>query len=305
MEMSYFWEFLVLSEIKNYSAAAFQMSMSESSLSRHIKALEYELCAQLFDRNTRSLELTDYGRALVPYAKQIMQIQGQYTAEFRKIDQLKKDALMISTCYNVRPLLHQFSEAYPNITCTLNTFQMDVYEMRWQIDRLRHHQDDVAFVLYDPQTVLSEYDDIAFIPFTVDEYVVIMGLDHPLASKPDFVLKDLKYEDFITFNTSGHESDAIVKICQDAGFEPNIICTVKSGENVASLVKYHGVSFLLRKLVERDTFDGICYRIPNPRLTVDIRVCYLKSASSSPAVSGFINYIQNEWFTISGQKDTE
>ena len=43
MDVYSFHEFLALAEIKNFSEAADQLAVSESSLSRHIKALENEL----------------------------------------------------------------------------------------------------------------------------------------------------------------------------------------------------------------------------------------------------------------------
>ena len=48
MDISYFQEFVVLSETKNYWAAAERLFIGQSSLSKHIKALENHLGAPLW-----------------------------------------------------------------------------------------------------------------------------------------------------------------------------------------------------------------------------------------------------------------
>jgi len=69
MDTLYYREFIVLCDVLNYAEAADQLSLSESSLSRHIKAMESELGVQLFERTTRSIKLTSYGHIVLHYAK--------------------------------------------------------------------------------------------------------------------------------------------------------------------------------------------------------------------------------------------
>lgn len=71
MNTSYFREFTVLAEVKNYWEAAERLYINQSTLSKHIKSMENELGILLFDRSTRHVELTRYGKALLPYARSI------------------------------------------------------------------------------------------------------------------------------------------------------------------------------------------------------------------------------------------
>ena len=50
MDISYFREFAILAETKNYWAASERLFIGQSSLSKHIKAVETELGVSLFDR---------------------------------------------------------------------------------------------------------------------------------------------------------------------------------------------------------------------------------------------------------------
>lgn len=56
--------FLAIAKYKNYSIAAEESFVSQSSLSKQIKALEEELGFKLFDRTTRNIELTEGERNL-------------------------------------------------------------------------------------------------------------------------------------------------------------------------------------------------------------------------------------------------
>ena len=55
MDISYMNEFVVLAEVKKYSAAARRLHISQPTLSRHIQAMEAELGFALFDRTTREM----------------------------------------------------------------------------------------------------------------------------------------------------------------------------------------------------------------------------------------------------------
>lgn len=66
MEIEYICEFVVLAETCNYMEAADRLFVSQSALSRHIKALEEDLQVQLFDRSTRKVSLSPFGSLFLP-----------------------------------------------------------------------------------------------------------------------------------------------------------------------------------------------------------------------------------------------
>ena len=69
MDINYFREFVILAETKNYWAASERLFIGQSSLSKHIKTLEKSLGAALFDRTSRKVELTEFGKRMLPYAR--------------------------------------------------------------------------------------------------------------------------------------------------------------------------------------------------------------------------------------------
>src|SRR4051812_50077195 len=72
MEIHQLRYFVAVAEEGSFSNAAQREHISQPSLSQQIHKLEAELNQQLFDRLPRSVVLTEAGRCLLPYAKQIL-----------------------------------------------------------------------------------------------------------------------------------------------------------------------------------------------------------------------------------------
>ena len=70
--------FVTLSKHLNFKTAAYEMYLSTSAMSDRIKKLEKELGVDLFDRNTRSVQLTASGISLLPHAQQLLQQAWQW-----------------------------------------------------------------------------------------------------------------------------------------------------------------------------------------------------------------------------------
>lgn len=65
--------FLEVSRLQSFAKAAERIPMSPSGMSMLVKELEEQVGARLFERNTRSVTLTDAGRRLQPVAERIVE----------------------------------------------------------------------------------------------------------------------------------------------------------------------------------------------------------------------------------------
>lgn len=72
MEITYLKELIELADRLSFTEAAEGMYISQSVLSKHVKALEKELDMRLFDRNNKQVMLTDFGKKYVKYAREIV-----------------------------------------------------------------------------------------------------------------------------------------------------------------------------------------------------------------------------------------
>lgn len=72
MDLSLLVYFVTVADKMNFSSAAEDLYLSQSSLSKHIKRLENELGLQLFLRDSHTTKLTPAGEALLPFAQNIV-----------------------------------------------------------------------------------------------------------------------------------------------------------------------------------------------------------------------------------------
>lgn len=72
MELRQLRYFVKAAETLNFSEAAKGLFITQSTLSQQIRQLETELDAQLFQRNSHEVTLTEAGTELLPYAKETL-----------------------------------------------------------------------------------------------------------------------------------------------------------------------------------------------------------------------------------------
>jgi molybdenum-dependent DNA-binding transcriptional regulator ModE len=77
--------FLALCEERNFTRAAKRCGVSQPSLTNAIKRLEQKFGGPLFHRDRRNIELTELGRVVKPYLKQLNQIDYEAKRKAAKV----------------------------------------------------------------------------------------------------------------------------------------------------------------------------------------------------------------------------
>ncbi|MEV7118088.1 LysR family transcriptional regulator [Kitasatospora griseola] len=72
--------FTAVAETLHFGRAAERLHLAQQAVSRDVQTLERELGCALFQRSTRSVELTETGAALLPKARRLLELQGEITA---------------------------------------------------------------------------------------------------------------------------------------------------------------------------------------------------------------------------------
>jgi DNA-binding transcriptional LysR family regulator len=117
--------FAKVAEERSYAAAARSMGVSVATVSRAVSRLEDRLGGRLFNRTSRHLGLTDFGRSLAERAARVY-------SEAEEAEELARDTagrprgvvrLAVPMSFGVRwvaPLLPEFFRLYPEITVDLH-----------------------------------------------------------------------------------------------------------------------------------------------------------------------------------------
>lgn len=111
-------------EAKNFSAVARETSMSQSTVSKHIAALEERLGTKLLNRSTRSLKLTEAGKEYYHHCIRILNDFQEAEASVGKGKIKPTGTLRISTSAAfgrtfILPYLKEFFDTYPDINIDL------------------------------------------------------------------------------------------------------------------------------------------------------------------------------------------
>lgn len=186
MELRYLKSFVTLARLLNFSEAAREMCVTQSTFSQTIKQLEDELGSLLFFRNSHEVALTEAGMELLPFAEKTIQMADNCKNRMEDLRNLKCGTLNIGVTHSFNMVMHDtlkdFLQRYPNIK--LNIVYKPMEEL---IRRLACRELD--FVLsFRPNEYFPQIE--SHILFD-DHLSVIVNKSHPLAVKEKISLTDL------------------------------------------------------------------------------------------------------------------
>lgn len=112
--------FLTLAEQRNFTRAAALCHLSQPAYSALIRALEQAVGARLFDRTTRSVDLTAEGRVLVEPARRLLQDAEAALTDVRDHAARRRGRVAIAVLPSLAagwlpPLLARFRKKHPGI----------------------------------------------------------------------------------------------------------------------------------------------------------------------------------------------
>src|SRR4051812_39600746 len=176
MDLRQLEHFVTVAEEKHFTRASERLFISQSGLSASIRALEKELDAELFYRNTRRVELTDAGQALLEESRRTLASVLAARDAVAAVQGLVRGRLRVGTeqCLGVLDVpteLARFNAKHPGV----ELFVQQAGSARL-VDEVRVGRLDIAFVA--GSSNISE--DVRFIRLASEPMVVICGPGHPL-----------------------------------------------------------------------------------------------------------------------------
>ena len=114
--------FMRVADAGSFSKAANDMGIGQPTVSRRIQDLEHRLGAELFQRTTRALSITEAGQRFYERSAIILQEFDEAEAEARELDHEPVGMLRISAANSmarrlISPQIATFLELYPHIKC--------------------------------------------------------------------------------------------------------------------------------------------------------------------------------------------
>jgi DNA-binding transcriptional LysR family regulator len=226
--------FLAVAAERNFSRAAERLNMAQPPLSRQIQQIEQEVGAQLFDRESRPMALTDAGRLFYEQAIQVTRRMDEMKEAMRGFVNSNRPRFIVgfvpSVLYARLPdIIRGFRRAAPDVD--LRLIEMMSIE---QIAALKEGRINVGFgrVRFDDPVIEREV-------LREERLVVALPFGHRLLTgERPIDIADLSDEAVILYPREPRPSyaDQVLSLLNDYGVVPAVVHEVRELQTALGLV---------------------------------------------------------------------
>lgn len=292
-------QFVAVAELRNFRRAAERLHMAQPPLSQAIRRLERDLNVRLFNRTSRTVDLTDAGHVLLAESRRILSqaeaaiIATQRTAQGRT-GRLSV-GFTVPWSYELVPfVLAEFAARNPGVALAIRELSSSE-QVRLLVDgdldfgflRLPAH-----FEAKGLETILLREDALS----------VVVPKGHRLARSKSLSLAQLKDEPFVLPAYAvgqGMEQFSfrmqIVHLCAEARFVPRVVQEANQMQTIVRLVET-GLGISLVPCWTRSHFSSRAVYVPlatqSHRARVTLAVAWSK-ANASPIVRHFCDTVRD------------
>jgi LysR family hydrogen peroxide-inducible transcriptional activator len=257
MEIHQLRYFVAVADEGSFSRAAAKVRVAQPSLSQQIRKLEAEVGQPLFDRLPRSVVLTEAGRCLIDYARQILASIGDAR---RCVDELKGEvagkvavgAIPTIAPYVLPELVVTFQKHYPQVTLEIVEDVTDGISRRIEAGEL-----DVALASTCRPSPTLRRESLGNEPL-----LALVPEGHPLAKKDVVEFDDLKSQRFLLLHEMHCLSQQVNHLLESRRLRPEIALAGSQLNTIANMVAAAiGISIVPQMMVKRHATPG-CVSVP-------------------------------------------
>lgn len=240
--------FYTLAQTKNFTKAAEMLHLVQSTVTMRIKQLEEKVGKPLFIRDKRSVEITQAGLTLLPYAERILQLSHEAVNEVASLqpyeDYLSVGSLNAIWTSTLEPILKAYHYRYPSIALSTKTGRSS--------DVIQYLLDNVIQIgiVYVPPS-LPNFD---VIPTWEDEVVLVCASNSTYAATNQVDASELRHLPLL-YMSWGPPFNEWIRQTLPRNYVPRL--NVDKAELAIDLVKEGlGVSLLTRSTVQAELAAG-------------------------------------------------
>ena len=192
MEIRQLKSFVKLAETLNFSTAAKELFITQSTLSHQILQLENKLQQPLFLRNSHEVSLTEAGQTLLPLAKETLHSADNCLLRLEELKNLEGGELNIGVTFSFASIMAEtvtaFLRRYPHVK--VNVTQSTMAELMTQLE---NHELD--FVLaFKPSVANPKIDSKILFHHRL---AAVVSERHALAGKKSVTFEELQRYDLV------------------------------------------------------------------------------------------------------------
>lgn len=231
MELRQLEYFLAVAEHANFTRAAEALHVAQPWVSAQIRRLERELGNELFDRSSRVLRLTRFGKAVLPLAGAVLRAVDEIRSAADAMVGVLAGKLTIGTVAHSLPLLAEalavFRKAHPAVAVTVTEASSDRLTAA-----VLERQLDMAVMGWAtvPPPQLREQVLVR------ENIVAVVHGGDPLAGLESIALAELRDRAIISHPQGCEIRTTIDQACLATGFTPRVVFETSSADMMRHLV---------------------------------------------------------------------
>lgn len=277
--------FVAVAEQLHFTRAAEQLKIAQPALSQQIRRLEQDLGVELFNRSNRNVALTEFGKALLPRAHQLLNQASIARSEIEEMAGLAHGRLRVGAsgtiaAFLLPEILTEFRRRYPNIV-------LGIVQRRSEpiLELIETGNLDVGIIRLPFRKTALEVTPV----FTEPLYAALPP-SHPAATAQVVPLHHLEKDAFIMPVSEGEPFyNVLVNLCIEENFSPNVILAGAEYTTVFRLVGMGmGVSVVSELATNLQVTPAPAFvRIDHPRASSPVVIVAGSKEVLSPAAQAF------------------
>ncbi|MDV9174544.1 LysR substrate-binding domain-containing protein [Streptomyces sp. W16] len=261
--------FVAVAELLHFGRAAEQLHIAQPVLSRQIRALEKDLDATLFERDSHGVTLTAAGRELLDDGRTLL---ASAHATRRRVQRAAHGPHRLVVGFRagvvITPALRAFGAAHPDA-------EVKARRVEWD-DQEQLILDGTVDLAYLRRPIREQ--GLTLLPLFTEPRVAMLPADHRLAGKQDLVLADLDGETWLRYLNPHPDPDDVPIRSIEEKFE-----------NVASGA---GITLVPVSVAEQYSRPDITYVPVTDAEPDEVILAWETTRSSSPLVAAFVRTAQ-------------
>ncbi len=280
--------FMFVVQERGVSRAATALHLSQPAVSQALKRLETAVGGLLLYRRNGEFRLTGLGEEIYQLAREMYGMVARIDeAAAQEQDEVAGPLRLLvmskiqSAAYD--EFLCQFHRRYPKVE-----FDVDVMQSAAILDTLSKRLPALGLCL-----CRKEIDNVERRLFLRHRYVLVCGRNHPLFSRRNVQLDELRDQSFVCFASDqlGDTLSPLTIFRDQEGFTGRIVGTSAYVEEIRRMViAGMGLSCLPEHLIGQDVLAGDLKRLPpeQPIAEIDVFLAWHKERKLSAAEQAFV-----------------
>ncbi|MHB8129281.1 MAG: LysR family transcriptional regulator [Mobilitalea sp.] len=232
--------FITICELKSFTATANSLGYAQSTITTQIKLLEDELGTALFNRIGKNISLTYEGEKLLPFAKQIMQLERSIINNIYSTNEASGHLIIgtpESLCNLLVPqIIKIYKNKYPKVNIEIKLATTKKLPIM-----LKNNEIDLAFIIGKSHRI----QELKSIFISKERMCFLASPEHPLVLSKNLSLKDIFAYPLILTSKECEYRSALMNLAVQYNLNTNIALETSNINAIKTFVKNNlGIAFL-------------------------------------------------------------